>query len=127
MPRPSALPSGGPLIGPIRNVLFPDFLTFHAAVRAFIEGKLALAYDIDPLTRFHNEVYADRFPWTVNFRLFFRWPRWLPMPPIPTLSMLLNGLDALIMPLVILRFGTISWSRPQALSKVELPTAAATR
>lgn len=75
----SLLLSGGPLIGPIQNILFPDFLVFHAAVRAFLEGKLALVYDIDAFTQFQNAIYPDRFPWTVHFRPFFYPPTWLLM------------------------------------------------
>lgn len=71
--------SGGPLIGPSQNVLFPDFLVFHAAVRAFLEGKLALVYNIDAFTQFQNAIYPDRFPWTVHFRPFFYPPTWLLM------------------------------------------------
>ncbi|MBI3196494.1 MAG: DUF2029 domain-containing protein [Rhodospirillales bacterium] len=71
--------SGGPLIGPIQNILFPDFLVFHAAVRAFLEGKLALVYNIDAFTQFQNAIYPDRFPWTVYFRPFFYPPTWLLM------------------------------------------------
>ena len=42
--------SGRTVIGPALNVLFPDFLVFHAAARACFEGKLALVYDIDAFT-----------------------------------------------------------------------------
>lgn len=75
----SFLLSGGPLIGPFMDVHFPDFLVFHAAVRAFLEGKLALIYDIDVFTQFQNVIYADRFPGTVLFRPFFYPPTWLLM------------------------------------------------
>ena len=71
--------SGGPVIGPIQNILFPDFLVFHAAVLAFLEGKLALVYNIDAFTQFQNAIYPDRFPWTVHFRPFFYPPTWLLM------------------------------------------------
>jgi alpha-1,2-mannosyltransferase len=71
--------SGGPVIGPIQNILFPDFLVFHAAVRAFLEGKLALVYNIDAFTQFQNAIYPDRFPWTVYFRPFIYPPTWLLM------------------------------------------------
>jgi alpha-1,2-mannosyltransferase len=69
--------SGGPVIGPIMDVLFPDFLVFHAAVRAFLEGKLALVYDIDAFTQFQNVIYADRFRGPVLFRPFLYPPIWL--------------------------------------------------
>jgi len=71
--------SGGPVIGPIMGVLFPDFLVFHAAVRAFLEGKLALVYDIDAFTQFQNVIYADRFRGPVLFRPFLYPPIWLLM------------------------------------------------
>ena len=71
--------SGGPVIGPIMDVLFPDFLVFHAAVRAFLEGKLALVYDIDAFTQFQNVIYADRFHGPVLFRPFLYPPIWLLM------------------------------------------------
>ncbi|MGQ0584308.1 MAG: glycosyltransferase family 87 protein [Reyranella sp.] len=73
----SFLLSGGPLIGPFMDVYFPDFLVFHAAVRAFLEGKLALIYNIDAFTQFQNAIYPDRFPGTVLFRPFFYPPTWL--------------------------------------------------
>ncbi len=71
--------SDGPLIGPSLAVLFPDFLVFHAAVRAWFEGKLALVYDIDAFTAFQNAIYSDRFPGEVHFRPFFYPPVWLLM------------------------------------------------
>lgn len=69
----------GPTIGPILSVLFPDFLVFHAAVRAWAEGRLALVYDIDAFTAFQNAIYTDRFPNVVHFRPFFYPPTWLLM------------------------------------------------
>jgi alpha-1,2-mannosyltransferase len=71
--------TGGPLIGSRFNVLFPDFLVFHAAARAWFEGKAALIYDIDAFTRFQNAIYPDRFPNVVHFRPFFYPPIWLLM------------------------------------------------
>ena len=41
--------SRGPQIGLVIDP-FPDFLVFHAAARAFFEGKLALVYDTDAFT-----------------------------------------------------------------------------
>jgi len=72
-----SLLAGGPLIGPKVDVLFPDFLVFHAALRAWIEGKLALIYDIDVFTAFQNAIYADRFHVYAGFRPFFYPPIWL--------------------------------------------------
>jgi hypothetical protein len=69
--------SGGPFIGPALNVRFPDFLVFHAAARAWLEGKQALIYDIDAFTAFQNSIYVDRFPKAVHFRPFFYPPIWL--------------------------------------------------
>lgn len=74
-----SLLAGGPLIGPKVDVLFPDFLVFHGAVRAWVEGKLALIYDIDAFTAFQNAIYADRFHVYAGFRPFFYPPIWLLM------------------------------------------------
>lgn len=76
--------SRGPEIGPVTDVLFPDFLVFHAATRAFFEGKLALVYDIDAFTRFQTEIYPDRLSSMVRFRPFF-------YPPILVLMLLPLG------------------------------------
>src|ERR1700748_1944537 len=70
---------GGPLIGPIQDVLFADFLVFHAAARAWVEGKLAILYDIDAFTRLQNALYPDRFGREVEFRPFLYSPIWLLM------------------------------------------------
>ena len=69
----------GPVIGPELTVLFPDFLVFHAAIRAWAEGKAAIVYNIDAFTEFQNAIYPDRFPNVVHFRPFFYPPIWLLM------------------------------------------------
>ena len=79
--------SDGPIIGPRVDVLFPDFLVFHAAVRAFFEGKLALVYDIDAFTSFQVAIWPDRLPNGAVFRPFF-------YPPIFLLMLLPLGLLA---------------------------------
>lgn len=71
--------SGGPLIGPQRWVLFPDFLVFHAAARTFLEGNLAIVYDFQAFVAFENRIYVDRFPSPVAFRPFLYPPIWLLM------------------------------------------------
>lgn len=71
--------SGGPVIGPELKVLFPDFLVYWAAARAWLEGKLAIVYDIDVFTAYQNVLFADRFPNLVHFRPFFYPPIWLLM------------------------------------------------
>jgi len=71
--------SGGPMIGPRLTVLFPDFLVFHAAVRAWIEGKIALIYDVDAFSAFQNTIYIDRLPKGLSFRPFLYPPLWLLM------------------------------------------------
>ena len=71
--------SGGPVIGPELKVLFPDFLVYWAAARAWLEGKLAIVYDIDVFTAYQNVLFADRFPNVVHFRPFFYPPIWLLM------------------------------------------------
>ena len=63
--------SGGPAIGPRHTVLFPDFLVFDAAVRAWREGKLALIYDVDAFSAFQNA--------GLHFRPFLYPPTWLLM------------------------------------------------
>ncbi|HET6194781.1 MAG TPA: glycosyltransferase family 87 protein, partial [Acetobacteraceae bacterium] len=73
------LVSGGPLIGPGISAFFPDFLVFHAAGRAWIEGQGALIYNGDALTAFQNALYADRLPGEVRFRPFFYPPTFLLM------------------------------------------------
>lgn len=69
--------SDGPIIGPVLDVPFADFLVFHAAARAYFEGKTALVYHIDAFTQFHNSLYGDRFPEAVSFRPFLYPPTWL--------------------------------------------------
>lgn len=73
------LVSGGPLVGPGISAFFPDFLVFHAAGRAWLEGQGALIYNSDALTAFQNALYADRLPGEVRFRPFFYPPTWLLM------------------------------------------------
>jgi hypothetical protein len=68
----------GPRLGAPQWVMYPDFLTPWAAVRAFFEGKLAMVYtDIDAFTDFQNVLYADRFPDIVHYRPFLYPPFWL--------------------------------------------------
>jgi len=67
------------VIAPLSDVLFPDFLVFYAAARAFFAGKLALVYDIDAFTQYQNALLADRFPRPLHFRPFFYPPTWLLM------------------------------------------------
>jgi len=71
--------TGGPRIGPPQWVLFPDFLTPFAALRAYVEGKLAIVYDIDVFTDFQNAIYAQRFGHYVGYRPFLYPPIWLLM------------------------------------------------
>jgi alpha-1,2-mannosyltransferase len=71
--------SRGLVIAPLSDVLFPDFLVFYAAARAFFAGKLALVYDIDAFTQYQNTLLADRFPRALHFRPFFYPPTWLLM------------------------------------------------
>jgi glycosyl transferase family 87 len=67
----------GPVIGFAFDVLYPDFLVFHAAARAFLEGKLAVVYDLDAFTAYQNALYPDHFRATVEFRPFLYPPTWL--------------------------------------------------
>lgn len=73
------LMSGGPRIGPTLDVLFPDYLVFDAAARAFFAGKLAIVYDIDAFTQYQNTLFADRFGGAALFRPFLYPPTWLLM------------------------------------------------
>ena len=59
------------------DILFPDFLVFHAAARAFFEGKLAIVYDTAALTHLQNTLYAARLPYEIGFRPFLYPPLWL--------------------------------------------------
>ena len=67
----------GPVIGFAFDVLYPDFLVFHAAARAFFEGKLAMVYDLNVFTAYQNALYPDHFHATVEFRPFLYPPIWL--------------------------------------------------
>jgi alpha-1,2-mannosyltransferase len=69
--------SGGPIIGPALEPLFSDFLVFHAAAQAWLNGKAALIYDIDAFTAFQNTIHADRLPGAIHFRPFLYPPIWL--------------------------------------------------
>ena len=71
--------TGGPLIGSTLAVLFPDFLVFHAAAVAWLQGKAALIYNIDAFTSLQNVLYADRFGGDKTFRPFLYPPIWLLM------------------------------------------------
>ncbi len=79
--------AGGPDLGPPKWVLFPDFLVFNAASRAFLEGHLVTIYDFDAFHRFENAIYADRFPSYVGFRPYLYPPQWvlltLPLALVP--------------------------------------------
>jgi hypothetical protein len=71
--------SGGPLIGSTISVPFADFLVFHAAVRAWLEGKAGLIYDLTAFTDFQNTIYLERFGRPRHFRPFLYPPIWLLM------------------------------------------------
>jgi hypothetical protein len=64
------------------DVLFPDFLVFHAAAQAALEGKLSVIYDTAALTDLQNKLYAARLPYEIGFRPFLYPPPWLlDLPP----------------------------------------------
>jgi len=69
--------SGGPLIGPQRWVLFPDFIVFHAASRAILEGKLEVIYGLEAFSDYENLHYLYHFGDPVDFRPFMYPPPWL--------------------------------------------------
>jgi alpha-1,2-mannosyltransferase len=70
---------GAPHFWPPVHALFPDFLVFHGAARAWLAGKAALVYDINAFTRFQNALYLDRFGGEADFRPFFYPPTWMLM------------------------------------------------
>jgi alpha-1,2-mannosyltransferase len=69
----------GLLIGPRIGALFPDFLTFLAATRAWLEGAAPMIYDLTAFTQFQTEVFSGRFGSQPGFRPFFYPPTWLLM------------------------------------------------
>lgn len=70
--------SGGPYIGPQRWVLFPDFIVYHAAGRALLEGNAGAIYSLAAFSDYLNLHYADYFNRKlVNFRPFMYPPPWL--------------------------------------------------
>jgi hypothetical protein len=69
--------TGTAMLGHRVDVLFPDFLVFHSAVRAFFEGRLDIVYDTAALTHLQNTLYASRLPFELGFRPFLYPPVWL--------------------------------------------------
>jgi hypothetical protein len=69
--------TGTAMIGYKIDVLFPDFLVFHAATRAFFEGRLSMVYDTAALTHLQNTLYAARLSFELGFRPFLYPPIWL--------------------------------------------------
>jgi hypothetical protein len=70
--------SGGPYIGPQRWVLFPDFIVYHAAGSAILEGKAGAIYGLAAFSDYLNLNYADYFNRKlVDFRPFMYPPPWL--------------------------------------------------
>lgn len=59
------------------DLLFPDFMVFHAAARAFFDGRLDVLYDVDAFTNLQNVLYAGRAPFELAFRPFLYPPLWL--------------------------------------------------
>ena len=80
------------------DLLFPDFIVFHAATRAFFDGKLAVLYDVNAFTDLQNTLHAAALP--VGFRPFLYPPLWLldllpfglmPLLPAATVFLLLTA------------------------------------
>jgi hypothetical protein len=70
--------SGGPYIGPQRWILFPDFIVFHAAGRAVLEGKVAAIYSLASFSDYLNVNYGGYFNGKlIDFRPFMYPPPWL--------------------------------------------------
>jgi hypothetical protein len=59
------------------DLLLPDFMVFHAAARAFFDGRLDLLYDVNAFTSLQNVLYAGRAPFELAFRPFLYPPLWL--------------------------------------------------
>jgi alpha-1,2-mannosyltransferase len=59
------------------DLLYSDFLVFHAASRAFFDGRLDIVYDIDALTHLQNTLYVSHIPFELGFRPFLYPPLWL--------------------------------------------------
>jgi hypothetical protein len=98
----------GPRLGPPQWVMYPDFLTPWAAVRAFFDGKLAMVYsDIDAFTDFQNALYADRFPAIVHYRPFLYPPFWLLM----LLPLGLIAVDAAYWIFMLVTVGASAWEQ----------------
>ncbi len=98
----------GPRLGPPQWVMYPDFLTPYAAVRAFLEGKLGMVYaNVDAFTDYQNALYADRFPTVVHFRPFLYPPFWLllllPLSPI--------AVDAAYWVFMLVTAGASAWEQ----------------
>lgn len=70
--------SGGPYIGPQRWILFPDFIVFHAAGRAILEGKAGAIYSLAAFSDYLNLNYGGYFNGKlIDFRPFMYPPPWL--------------------------------------------------
>ena len=67
----------GVVNGFVVDVLYPDFLVFYAAARAFFEAKLAMVYDINTFTAYQNALFPDHFHGAAEFRPFLYPPIWL--------------------------------------------------
>lgn len=98
----------GPRLGRPQWVMYPDFLTPWAAVRAFFEGRLAMVYvDIDAFTDFQNALFADRFPDIVHYRPFLYPPFWL----MVLLPLGLIAVDAAYWVFMLLTVGASAWQQ----------------
>jgi alpha-1,2-mannosyltransferase len=79
--------TGTVAIGYRVDVPFSDFLVFHAAARAFLEGNLSAIYDTAAFTHLQNVYYGARLPYELGFRPFLYPPLWLldllPFGPLP--------------------------------------------
>lgn len=98
----------GPRLGPPQWVMYPDFLTPWAAVRAFFEGKLATVYsDIDAFTDYQNALFADRFHAIVHYRPFLYPPFWL----LLLLPLGLIAVDAAYWVFMLVTAGASAWEQ----------------
>jgi hypothetical protein len=109
------------------DVPLSDFLVFHAAARAFLEGKLGIVYDTAAFTDLQSALYGALLPGSLGFRPFLYPPTWLigllpfglmPVGPAAALFLIVTGAGSV----VALR--TLGLGRAAILAIVTAPAAA---
>jgi len=109
------------------DVLFPDFLVFHAAAQAVLEGRLSVIYDTAALTDLQNKLYAAHLPRELGFRPFLYPPPWLldllPFGLLPV-GVAVASFLALTAALCAAALRTLALSWPSILAILVAPAAA---